>query len=171
MTCIVGIAQGGRTWIGADACVSDDHARQSTTTPKLWRAGGYLIGAAGNGAWYAILRRVRWPSVASAGYLAATFVPDLIAAAGELGISLPVEADAPSDGAALIGGAGRLWYVDAQLCADEYQETACGSGGLGARCVLHTRPRGTPRVRILAALGAVAAVRWDVAPPFCVEAA
>jgi hypothetical protein len=170
MTCIVGITSQGRTWIGADSCVSDDSERQSTRTPKLWRAGGYLIGAAGNGAWFAILRRVKWPAVASPGYITSGFVGDLVTAAGELGISMPAEEDSPGDGSALIGGAGRLWYVDSQLCTDEHWESACGSGGLGARCVLQVR-RGPPKARIMAALRAVAAVRWDVAPPFVVQSA
>lgn len=170
MTCIVGIVADGRTWIGADSCVSDSNTRQPTMIPKLWRAGGYLVGAAGNGGWFAMLQRLKWPSVASAGYVASGgFAVDLVTAAAQLGIDLPVESDHACDGAALIGGAGRLWYVDAQLCASEHHEAACGSGGEGARCVLHAR-RGTPRRRILAALGAVAAVRWDVAPPFTIEA-
>src|SRR5215207_7642690 len=168
MTCIVGVVHAGRTWIGADSCVSDDHSRQSTSTPKLWRAGGYLLGAAGNAAWYAVLRRVRWPAQASGGYPLSGLAGDLVAAAGELGITLPAESDGPAYGTALLGGAGRLWYVDAQLCVDEYEETAAGSGGEGARCVLAAR-RGHPRRRIAAALRCVASVRWDVAPPFKID--
>lgn len=169
MTAIVGIAREGRTWIGADSCVTDAGTRTAALTPKLWRSGGYLIGAAGNGAWYTIMRRLRWPAVASTGYMTAAVIADILNAAHELGLELPAAEESPADGAALIGGCGRLWYVDSDLTAIEYSEVATGSGGEGAMCALKANAVGSPRTRILRALGAVSAVRNDVGPPFLVD--
>ena len=169
MTAIVGIVSGGKTWMGADSCISDNNIRQSTKTPKLWRAGGYLVGAAGIGGWFAVLRRLRWPSVPSEGYMLAGFVADLLGTADQLGVELPAGKESSSDGSALVGGAGRLWYIDSDLSVDEFSETACGAGGEAARCVLSACPSGSPSSRITKALNAVAAVRWDVAGPFHLE--
>ena len=174
MTCIVGIARDGRTWIGGDSCVVDAEKgmRETSLTPKVWRSGGYVIGAAGNSAWYAILRRVSWPREVSSGYPLTQLMTDLVRSADTLGIKLPCpEEDDAQDGSALIGGAGFLWYVDSDLSVDAYSEMSCGSGAPCARSVLSDSPRGKPRTRILRALKATAAVKFDVGPPFTVESA
>lgn len=169
MTAIVGIVHEGKTWIGADSMVSDDETRAPTMTRKLWRAGGYLIGAAGNSAWYAILRRMRWPTIASPGYPIAPIFADMTNAANELGLHLPAAKGDSTDGSMLIGGCGKLFYVDSDLGVDEYECMAAGSGDECCRAVLHAFPTGSPRSRILRALSAASAIRFDVGPPFYVE--
>lgn len=169
MTCILGVVENGRTWIGSDSVVSDDNTRAPTLSPKLWRAGGYLVGVAGNGAWYAVVRRLKWPAVASAGWPVAGLPQALVSAAGELGLDFPAEKGTPLDGSMLVGGAGKLWYADSDLSVDEYTMIGAGSGDEAARAVLEAVPRGRARARILRALSAVARVRFDVGPPFAVD--
>lgn len=172
MTAIVGIVHGGKTWIGGDSCVSDSHTREVSNFKKVWKAGGYLIGAAGNGGWFAVLRHMRWPQVPSHGYINSGIVGDIIAAARALDIEIPMRGgteEGTGSGAILIGGCGKLWYLDSDLSVDEYTETAIGSGGEGAKCVLRACKSGTPKHRITKALEAVSAVRYDVAPPFFIE--
>jgi hypothetical protein len=169
MTAIIGIVHDGRTWIGADSCIVDAGIRATSLSPKVWRAGGYLLGVAGNSAWYSIVRRVRWPAVASPGYMLSGVIGDLTSAASELGLELPAAQDSPADGSMLVGGAGKLWYVDSDLASIEYAEVSAGSGDEGLLCALRANPSGSPRTRILRSLAAVASVRIDVMAPFLVE--
>jgi len=167
VTAIVGIAQAGRTWIGGDSCVTlDQYERATTASPKVWRQGPWLVGIAGGGAWAAVIRAVKWPSVPSLGWPEAGLPRALLQAANELGIDLD-DGELP-EGAALIGGAGGLWLADNGLFVDRYEESACGSGGTCARAVLHVI-RGRPRHRIQKALEAAAAIVPGVAGPFIIE--
>lgn len=170
MTCIVACVdeQKGKLVFGGDSAVTEKRGRiYSTTTPKVRRAGGYLIGAAGESLWFALLNSMRWPVVPSIGYMEGPgFINDLYSAASKLGLS---ETDIEGDllvGAA-IEGSVRLWRTDPHGAVDSLPATdfAIGSGGEAARAallVLH----GTPRKRALAALHAAAHVRVDVRGPF-----
>lgn len=171
MTAIVGIVDGSRVWLGGDSrlSVSEGGTYETTLTPKVWRAGGYLVGEAGNSAWSAVLRRVALPAVASAGYMASGWVEDLIASARALGLEFPAEEGA-LDGSALIAGAGFLWYVDSALdCYRVPGEIAIGSGGAAARGALAVM-RGPAKRRVLRALEASASVCAEVGPPFTIIA-
>jgi hypothetical protein len=168
VTCIVGAIGGRRVWLGADARLSDEGAYEITATGKLWRAGGYLLGACGNSAWYALLRRVELPRVAAEGYMLRGWAEDLLASARALGLDMPPGEDGAADGAALVAGAGLLWYVDSDLeCYRVPREIAIGSGGEVARGALYAA-KGHTRRRVGLALEAAASVRADVGPPFTI---
>lgn len=172
MTCVVAVARGPSVWMGADSCVSSGDSYLATICPKIWRAGGYALGAAGGGAWFTLLRQVAWPSEASEGWMLRGLPLALVAAAGRLGLTLPTKADDPHDGSALVcgcvGGAGRIWYVDSTLDVDEYVgPMAVGSGGEAARAALRALgPNAAPARAIRRALEASAAVVMNVGPPF-----
>ena len=173
MTAIVGIAQGGRVWMGADGCVSyGNDERAATSSSKIWRAGasgGWLIGAAGAGGWTAILRAVKWPKAADPEWPEAWLPGALLQAADSLGLELPCsDENAGEYGDALVGGGGGLWRVDCGLDVSRYDEAAAGSGSVAARAVLHVTG-GAPRSRIRRALEAAAAIVPGVSPPFSID--
>lgn len=171
MTCIVAIADGPSVWMGADSRVSDDDSHAATSIGKLWRSGGYAIGAAGGGTWFAVLRQIAWPHVASAGWALTGLPVALRSAADRLGLQLPAAEDAPYNGCALVAGVvegrGRIWYADSDLDVDEFgSETAIGSGGGKAARVGLRIAKGGPNARIRQVLEAMAAIAPDVGPPF-----
>ena len=172
MTCIVGVVDGSRVWLGGDRCISDGSSRDVQGAPKVWRSGAWLVGAAGNSAWCTLLRRVSLPGVAGERYPEAGWVDDLMAAARALGLELPCETeDGALDGSALIAGAGGVWYVDS--CLDCYRcagDIAIGSGADAARGALYVT-RGRAKTRVLRALGASAHVCAQVCAPFDVISA
>lgn len=170
MTCLVGIADAGQVWLGWDSRSTGSREFSAPLTPKGWRAGGYLVAGAGNGAWFAILRAVKWPAVASAAW-PLELPRALLQAAQGLGLTLPNEEDdSATSGSALLAGAGCLWYFDSDLDVGQHREICAGSGEAVARGVLHVL-RGRPRQRILKALEASAATVADVGPPFFCERA
>ena len=173
LTAIVGIASGGRTWMGWDSCVSYGDERAATLSPKGWRDGQWLIGAAGSGAWFATLRSVKWPKPASVDWPEVNLARALMQSAASLGVTLPRggssdDEDSAESGCALVGGSGGLWRIDSSLDVSRYDEAACGSGSVAARAVLHVLG-GTPRVRIRRALDAAAAIVPGVSEPFTIE--
>ena len=49
MTAIVGLARAGRVYMGGDSAMTTDHGEQwLCASPKVWRAGSYVFGAAGD---------------------------------------------------------------------------------------------------------------------------
>lgn len=172
MTAIVGIVDGSRVWLGGDRCIASNGSRETLGTPKVWHAGGYVLGVAGSSAWHSLVRRVALPTVAGDRYPLAGWIEDLLSAARALGLDLPVENDeSPLDGTALLAGGGGLWYVDSALeCYRTSGESAIGTGADAARgAMFASRAKG--RRRVLTALEAAAHVCTDVWPPFDVIAA
>ncbi len=170
MTCIVACVEEktGKFVFGGDAAVTEKRGRIFTTlTPKVRKAGGYLIGAAGESLWFAILNSMKWPVVPSLGYMeGAGFITDLYATAAKLGISEQTyEGDLLV--AATIDGTPRLWRTDPDGSVDilPTADFAIGSGGEAARAALLV-VKGPSKKRALAALHAAAYVRTDVRGPF-----
>lgn len=172
MTCIVAISNGPSLWLGADSRVSDDSDHhQISAVPKAWRSGSFLIGAAGNGGWFSVLRQVSWPSVPTTAWLLCGLPVALRQAGDRLGLSFPAADEDAHDGAALvccaIAGVCRVFYMDSTMDVDEYSpQTAIGSGGgKAARAALYLA-RGRPAARVRQVLEAVSHVATDCGPPF-----
>jgi len=159
MTAIVGLARAGRVYMGGDSAMTTDHGEQwLCASPKVWRAGSYVFGAAGDAdyielAKIALARQPESPDE----------VPALIAKTqGERG--------SEATGSLILGHAGKLYelagaavvrYAGALLCT--------GSGRSEARAALYRRP-GAPVALVKLALAAAADTRSDVRRPFHVVA-
>ena len=62
MTCIAGITERGRTWLGGDSAVTMGSDEQwCTRQPKVWRAGDWLVGAGGTTGFCDMMREVKVP--------------------------------------------------------------------------------------------------------------
>lgn len=48
MTCIIGLADQGKVYIGADSIVSNGYTREITERSKVFRVGEFLIGSCGS---------------------------------------------------------------------------------------------------------------------------
>lgn len=170
MTAVVAVpdARRKRLVMGGDSAVTDCGDIRISATPKVRRAGGYLLGAAGDGPWFAMLSAVEWPLVPSLGYPDVGLVRDLRDAAKRLGID-------DADGSALLGAmiddVPRLWSFESSLMVDAVPDgafAAIGSGAAPALGVLFATKSGRAETRVRLALEAAATFRTDVRGPFCV---
>lgn len=170
MTAIVAVpdVRRKRLVMGGDSAVSyDSGAVVQTGTPKVRRVGGYLLGAAGDGPWFALLDAIDWPKVPSVGYAQQGIARDVRDAAKRLGID-------DAEGAAIIGAViddfPYLWTFDSALMIDAVPEgtfAAIGSGLQPALGALFER-KGSAEARCELALRAAAAYRSDVRGPFTI---
>lgn len=168
MTCIVGIVHRGRVVLGGDSALSDegDYVYR-VDSPKVWRAGGFIVGDAGDyqfGVW--LRHKIRWPDAPAADsdllheYMLVALPSELRALAKREGCEVP-------EGEALIGARGILWHLGpgrAERIAEPY--ASIGAGAPLALGALYATTRRTARARLLVALEAAAAHRGDVRAPF-----
>lgn len=171
MTAIVAVpdVRRKRLVMGGDSAVTDDDGGLFiSATPKVWRAGGYLLGAAGDGPWFAMLSAVEWPVVPAAGYPETGLVRDLRDAAKRLGID---DADGSALFGAMIDGAPRLWTFSSSLMVDAVPEgvfAAIGSGAAPALGALFATKSARADTRVRLALEVAEAFRSDVRGPFTI---
>lgn len=170
MTCIVAVPDPKRKRLvfGGDSAVTDAGDIRISATPKVRRAGGYLLGAAGDGPWFAMLAAVEWPAVPAVGYPELGLVRDLRDAAKRLGID---DADGSAILGAIIDGEPRLWTFESSLMVDAVPAdtfAAIGSGAAPALGALYATPGVRAETRVRLALEAAEAFRSDVRRPFVV---
>jgi len=173
MSCVVGIADGTVTILGADAAISyGDSVCTTDDPPKVWVIGGWAIGVCGDLGALCALRNLTggWKTESEA-QLAIRACALKRAARG-------------ADWYALFGRRGRLWYVEPSGAWHRVQERrggrrlvggalAIGSGAQEANGSLRsTGRRGVPAAeRVIEALEVAEYFRGDVRAPFrCVEA-
>lgn len=170
MTAIVAVpdVRRKRLVMGGDSAVSYDGDLRISATPKVRRAGGYLLGAAGDGSWFAMLSAVEWPAVPAVGYPELGLVRDLRDAAKRLGVD---DADGSAILGAVIEDVPRLWTFESSLMIDAVPEgafAAIGSGAAPALGVLWATRSARAEARTRMALEAAEAFRSDVRGPFTV---
>jgi ATP-dependent protease HslVU (ClpYQ) peptidase subunit len=182
MSCVVGITERGRVWIGADSCASNGNRYTLTReTGKLFRCGPMLIGAVGNFRANQLVRYMLEPQPFEQGddavrYLVTEFagpVREIFKEHGALSNDQEEYKNGDwSDITFLIGMAGRLFHFDASFQVDEFTDgflaAGCGADlARGALCVLSADL--PPEKRILLALEASARFDIKVGPPFIVD--
>lgn len=170
MTCIVAVPDIRRKTLifGGDSAVTEDSGSLFiTATPKVWRAGGYLLGSAGGGEWFTLMKAVEWPAVPSLGYPLNGLARDIRDAAKRLGLD-------GDDGWTILGAViddvPCLWSLDAGLMVDAIPPNtfaAIGSGAAPALGALYER-KGSAEKRVELALRAAEAFRSDVRGPFTI---
>jgi ATP-dependent protease HslVU (ClpYQ) peptidase subunit len=178
MTCIVGIAEGGEVWMGADSFFLAGGVVYSGPS-KLFRVGDFIIGGAGSWRTSELVgycAKVQPPESGAdiRRYLATDFAKALREAATEYGYMGQTEEGQQSIGyRILIGAQGCLFNFDGVLSHLYIPEgyAAIGSGAEVAMGSLYTT-RGSeegPRWRLERALEAAEALTDGVRRPFTFE--
>lgn len=155
-TCIVGISYRGKVWIGGDSSLSGEgQCTIRSASPKVWKAGPYLIGFAGDGdAYSAIFGNLdpRPPRGDLDRWMHSDFTT-LIKDAIER--HPRIEGEEPLSWSLLIGVDGRIFVLDDYGMNRVYKKyCAIGSAAGPAFGVLFATPGLPPKQRIELALEA-----------------
>lgn len=182
MTCIVGVAEGGKVWIGGDSALISGWDLEAVGSPKVFRVGEFLIGLSGSVRVSDLLRYAFQPPPAPDvvavlhRYMVTGFVPALRETLAEGGVERKAEEVVKMDGSFfLVGVRGRLFEVhsDYQVSPKpRYAAAGCGwVSAMGALHALHaTAPLGMgARERVAAALAAAEAHNIGVRGPMVIE--
>lgn len=160
MTCIAGLLDNGKVYIGADSAAAGDDTIEVRANRKVFRNGEYLIGFTGS---FRIGQLLQYtpldsPGATVMGHLVTTIVPALKKLVGK---------EEFND--ILIGCRGRLFKVCTDYSVAEYHSyAAAGQGEPYALGRLHGS-LGSPELRLVAALEAAQAHSAAVRAPFHVE--
>lgn len=173
MTCIVGLVEDGKVYIGADSAAADGWEVRATLLPKVFRNGELIIGYTTSFRMGQILEHhfaVR--SIEEGESLQAYMVKGVAEAAREClkshGFS-KVDSNQESGGQFLIGFRGRLFLMDSDFQVNEFADgmEAIGAGRQYALGVLKVL-QGDAHSRIMAALEASAYFCKGVLAPFTI---
>lgn len=177
MTCIIGLAEGDRVYVGADsASVSTkDLITRPTNVPKVFRRGSFLIGYTTSFRMGQLLEH--WLEVPAKPdgqklqeYMVVEFAERVRELFKEKGFS-SVDKNREFGGSFIVGYKGRLFTIhgDFQIAemSDSFDAVGCGRQfALGAMAALSDLP---PARRIKKALEIVAYFSAGVCPPFLVK--
>lgn len=177
MTCVVGVIEGGRAWVGADSALSNmnTHELIACVNQKAFRVGECLIGVCSSARVADVLRYGFDPPkhprrMDPARYMRTVFVDAMRDTLRKAGALQQMHGVDTVDAGILIGYRGRLFIVEGDLhiheALDDY--AAMGSGGAVANGALSVSRGVPPRKRILAALAASERYTASVRRPFYV---
>jgi ATP-dependent protease HslVU (ClpYQ) peptidase subunit len=174
MTCIVGIAQQGKIFMGADSAASTGDSARIRKESKIIRGRNMLVGVSGAGVLtdiieYNLGKPLCHKNIEARKYLCAEFVPLL---RQTLAVFEIADDGASFDGEILVGLQGRMFTIQGDYQVGElYQEyTAIGSGQDYAMGSLHsTASCKCPLKRLTKALRASAEFCNTVRAPFSFE--
>lgn len=175
MTCIVGIAEQGKVYIGGDSAGVAGYAITIRADEKVFQAGRFLIGFTSSFRMGQLLRynfhAPEQPEGMDAFQYMVTMVVENLRECLKTGGYARREFDQEQGGCFLIGYAGRLFMVDSDyqvaesLCS--YMAAGCGQDvALGA---LYATQGQAPRQRIEVALAAAETFIAGVRRPFVVR--
>jgi ATP-dependent protease HslVU (ClpYQ) peptidase subunit len=142
MTCIVAISDNGKVYMGGDRGHSDSHTLVSSTQPKIFDVGSYLIGYAGNsGIGQAVIYNFEYPAVGKTHnidrHMLKVFIPALRLFFKENDIKIPE--DDENNAGFIVGVKGRVYEIDiSDFQCIEYEEVSIGSGSSYAYGSLYT---------------------------------
>jgi ATP-dependent protease HslVU (ClpYQ) peptidase subunit len=142
MTCIVAISDNGKVYMGGDRGHSDSHTLVSSTQPKIFDVGSYLIGYCGNsGIGQAVIYNFEYPAVGKTHnidrHMLKVFIPALRLFFKENDIKIPEDDD--NNAGFIIGVKGRVYEIDiSDFQCVEYEEVSIGSGSSYAYGSLYT---------------------------------
>lgn len=152
MTCIVAIVSEGIVYMGGERGHSDSHTIVSSTRPKIFECGPYLVGYAGNsGIGQAVVYNFEFPAVGKTNnidrHMAQVFIPRLRSFFIDNNIKLPEDDD--QNASFIVGVRGRVYEVDlSDFQCIEYSEIAIGSGSSYAYGALYINKDYEPLDRI-----------------------
>lgn len=176
MTCIVGLVDKGKVYIGGDSAGVDARLEMSVRRDrKVFRNGEFVMGFTTSFRMGQILAFAFTPPKPREGedllaYMVKDFIPVARTAMKDGGYS-KIEHHQEEGGTFLVGFRGRLFRVDADFQVGENQLPfdACGCGQSIALGSLFSSGRLTPRARLVEALRAAESFSAGVRAPFVIE--
>lgn len=171
MTCIIGLKENGKVWIGADSAVSDGWEIRTLNENKVFKVGELLFGFAGSPRIMQIIQYHLALSQSNAyhddrTFLVRVLVEDMRAILETYGI----DKDSYDLGksSCIVGYRGEIYtiYSDFQLHSVNDNLLAIGSGSSYALGAMHVLKELEPKKRILKALEASAYFATTVQKPF-----
>lgn len=175
MTCVVGLVEKGRVYIGVDSSSVQGWTRRTTTLQKVFRRGPFLIGYTTSFRMGQILEHhlevpKQGDDESDMTYMVTQFIESARTLLKEKGFA-KIEANAETGGQFLVGYRGRLYSVQNDFQVGEMSERmdSIGSGGeyaLGAMMALAGQ---APTRRIKKALSIAAHFNMGVCAPFFVR--
>lgn len=171
MTCIVGIANKGKVYIGADSLGSNGYTKEVRKEPKVFINGDFIIGGTSS---FRMLDLLRWkfnpPTVKDGDnlhkFMCTEFVDYVRNLFTDNGYCITSE-DWQS-GVFLVGIQGRLFKVEQDFQVAEYDYIACGSGECHALGSLYTSNIKNPKSAITKALECAENFVVSVQRPFII---
>jgi len=176
MTCIVGLVDDGRVYIGADSASGQENSWtvRATKLPKVFRIGEFIIGYTDSFRMGQLLQYhldVRPQNEESdMEYMVKVFAEAARETLKKYGFAR-VENNEETGGTFLVGYRKHLYTIDADFQVNEMADDmdACGCGAEYALGALRAVRKKTPVERILLALDVAAHFSGGVKPPFRVE--
>jgi len=175
MTCIIGLEEDGKIYIGGDSASGYPNIVRSTTTQKVFAIEPFIFGYTSSFRMGQILHyNIDFPippeSIYNEEYMVGIFIEIVRKQFKEYGFS-KIETNEESGGTFLVGVAGQIWQVESDFQVSRPKDGifAIGSGSdvaLGAMKALEHKLE--PRERILDALAICAYFCPYVRPPFVV---
>ena len=142
MTVIVAISDGKNIYMGGDRGHSDTYTLVSSTQPKIFDVGSYLIGYSGNsGIGQAVIYNFEYPAVGKTHnidrHMLKVFIPALRSFFKDNDIKIPDDDD--NNAGFIVGVKGRVYEIDiSDFQCVEYNEVCIGSGSSYAYGSLYT---------------------------------
>lgn len=175
MTCIVGIAEQGKVYIGGDSAATSGYVVTLRADPKVFRIGRFLVGFTTSFRMGQLIRYAFHPPEVPGGmdvfqYMVTMFIDNLRECLKAGGYARR-DAEQESGGSFLVGYAGRLFAIDNdyQVAESTSPYAAVGSGAETALGALYAT-RGAPAwQRINTALEAASQHTVYVRGPFIIE--
>jgi len=175
MTCIVGIAQDGKVWIGADSASADDWCVRQTKLPKVFKTGNFVVGYTTSFRMGQILQhhlsvRSQYEDEKDDQFMVRAFAEAVRECLKEHGFA-KIENNVEKGGTFLVGYRGHIYCMDDDFHVNEHADgyDTCGCGypfALGAMMALQQE---LPEARIMHALEIAAHFSGFVKPPFHIE--
>lgn len=174
MTCIIGMVQDGKVYMGGDSQVSRSGNFYITQREKVFRVGEFIIGSAGSIRMSNIMQYHFSPTPIEIEnidrYMVINFVEQIRGIFKDLGFST-IENNVESCGEFLVGVRGKLYRIDSDFQVDRevFDIMAVGSGenhAMGAMLALSDL---LPEQRIRRSLEIVSQLNCTVCAPFYVE--
>ena len=173
MTCIIGLAEGRKVWIGGDSVVTSGWTARATASPKVFRIPPFVLGCQGSVRMAQILKyHLNVPEQEGKddyGHMIMVFTEVVREAFKEKGFTR-IEDNREEGGTFLVGYRGALYKVQSDFQVGSYVDglAAAGCGeefALGAMKAVENLP---PRERIERSLEIAAYFSGGVRPPFVI---
>lgn len=175
MTCIVGIAQDGKVYIGADSGASAGYDKHITALHKVFRVEKFILGYTTSFRMGQILQhhltvRPQYGDESDERYMVVAFIEAVRACLKEKGFAT-VNLNEERGGTFLVGYRGNLYEVNPDFQINHWMDGlgACGSGEEHALAVMKALHDWQPEDRILRALEIASELSVYVAAPFHIE--
>lgn len=171
MTCIVGIVDRDKVYIGADSLGSNGFTKEVRTEPKVFENGEYLIGGTTS---FRMLNLLQWkfnPPTFKEGdnlhrFMCVEFVDAVRGLFEDNGYCVTTE-DWQS-GEFLVGINGRLFKIHSDYQVSEHEYTSCGSGEYHALGCIYNDKRKDKKKVLIRALEAAENFVVSVQRPFVI---